>query len=435
MFFLVFWSSLQLTTISLQLNMANYAPRFDLSSLSLQKVNDLETSTPFIVRNAFPDLDCDKWTESMLHNLGDELVEYDSRNSESKQVDTYECTFNEFLQCLPENSDHIDSMYMMSEDLLRHESMKEASAQLRLPTSIFGQNIFDDFPAVIRPSNALIVGGVGARSFLHADPFEWTGYNLLLEGQKLWCFLPPMSEDICTDFLQTIRKPANAWGEEHTLAAGWVSPIDLYRKKLLKPSVSPLMAQYTKSLEDPNCTSCGYPHYFSSEDPILEAEENFFPEGLLDKVIYIVQEAGDTVMIPNNWFHQVYHLQPSVAVAGQYANDHLKQKVFNHIVNWGNQLYREGEMEGEQIENENKSEKKGKGEGKGKKSSKSVKSDVKRTEQEPLSIPDALYQLDTKQAVAEVVKLGLKAQVRDDRLAQEIFADMMEESREIEMEI
>ncbi len=412
--------------------MSNYAPRFDLSSLNLNRVNELESSTPFVVRNAFPDLDCDKWTETMLHNLGDEVVEYDSRNSESKEVDTYECTFKEYLQCLPENSDHFDSMYLLSEDLLRHESMKEASAQLHLPTSVFGRNIFDYFPAVIRPSNALIVGGVGARSFLHADPFEWTGYNLLLEGQKLWCFLPPMNEETCVDFLQASRKPANAWGEEHTLAAGWVSPIDLYRRRLLKPSSSPLMKQYIKSLEDPNCTSCGYPHYFSSEDPILEDEENFWSDNVLEKVVYIVQEPGDTVIIPKNWFHQVYHIQPSIAVAGQYANEHLKKGVFNHIVNWGNQLYRENESENkdglDSLEytesNQTKSQERSNHGGK-----KGV------AEEEAVSIPDALFIMDTPQAVEEVVKLGLFAQVRNAEMVQDIWADMLEESKEVEGEL
>ena len=55
----------------------------------------------------------------------------------------------------------------------------------------FGENYFKYFPSTIQPKTALIIGGVGSRSFLHADPYEWMGWNYLLEGKKLWLFFPP----------------------------------------------------------------------------------------------------------------------------------------------------------------------------------------------------------------------------------------------------
>jgi hypothetical protein len=45
--------------------------------------------------------------------------------------------------------------------------------------------MFKFFPEAIKPKSALIIGGVGARSFLHADPYAWTGWNYLIEGRKL----------------------------------------------------------------------------------------------------------------------------------------------------------------------------------------------------------------------------------------------------------
>jgi hypothetical protein len=48
----------------------------------------------------------------------------------------------------------------------------------------------------------------------------------------------------------------------------------------------------------------------------------------------IVQEEGDLIIIPPNFWHQVYHLQPSIAVASQYVNDVVKDRVFDHILAW-----------------------------------------------------------------------------------------------------
>ena len=42
------------------------------------------------------------------------------------------------------------------------------------------------------------------------------------------------------------------------------------------------------------------------------------------------------VMIPPKWWHQVYHLQPSVALAAQYMNDQVTDNVINHILSWTN---------------------------------------------------------------------------------------------------
>lgn len=65
------------------------------------------------------------------------------------------------------------------------------------------------------------------RSTLHADPFSWHGYNYLLEGSKVWTFLPPQSSEA----LEAYTLEPNAWGdgdESMSIAVGQESPIDLY---------------------------------------------------------------------------------------------------------------------------------------------------------------------------------------------------------------
>lgn len=51
-------------------------------------------------------------------------------------------------------------------------------------------------------------------------------------------------------------------------------------------------------------------------------------------VLQLVQEAGELVLIPPGMWHQVYHLEPSIAVASQYLNSCNKQRVFRHILQW-----------------------------------------------------------------------------------------------------
>lgn len=46
----------------------------------------------------------------------------------------------------------------------------------------------------------------------------------------------------------------------------------------------------------------------------------------------IIQNPGELVLIPPRWWHQVYHLEPSIAVASQYCNSVNKYGVFQHIL-------------------------------------------------------------------------------------------------------
>jgi hypothetical protein len=128
-------------------------------------------------------VDNDKWTEEMMITLGDGEIEYDVRHSSDGLIESYEATFNEFLDSLPENSDHDENLYLMNEDLLQNQT--NLLEFMQTSEGLFGSDLFKHFPEKIRPYQALIVGGIGARSFLHCDPYEWMGINYLFEGRKL----------------------------------------------------------------------------------------------------------------------------------------------------------------------------------------------------------------------------------------------------------
>lgn len=317
--------------------------RIDASKLTKEAFRELyEGEVPIVLTNVFPRLDSDAWSEQMVNLLGEETIEYDSRNLNG-EIESYESTLSEFLEALGENSDHEDSMYLMNEDILPEGS--ELCEALRIPESLFGSDIFQHFPSPIRPKSALIIGGSGSRSFLHADPFEWVGWNYLMEGTKVWTFLPP---EVSMETLQARRNAPEAWGA-YNLSAGWVSEeVDLYRyigvgsvdtpdsggKKKKKSAVpatptplnTMLISAYEKMRDKTNpppAPLCFHP----GRTLDLTAEH-------ISRCVQIVQREGEMVIIPPQWWHQVYHCTPSIAVAGQYVNENGKGRVFSHMLNW-----------------------------------------------------------------------------------------------------
>lgn len=75
---------------------------------------------------------------------------------------------------------------------------------------------------------------------------------------------------------------------------------------------------------------CRERHRFTpSESGLLK------PESRLEATrTTILQREGELILIPPNVFHQTYHLEPTVAVAGQYMCSDNAPSVLNHILDW-----------------------------------------------------------------------------------------------------
>ena len=49
------------------------------------------------------------------------------------------------------------------------------------------ENLFELFPAEVRPWDAMLLWGTTySRSTLHIDPYNWTGTSAVIRGRKRW---------------------------------------------------------------------------------------------------------------------------------------------------------------------------------------------------------------------------------------------------------
>eukprot|EP01062_Namystynia_karyoxenos_P067496 TRINITY_DN61475_c0_g1_i1.p1 TRINITY_DN61475_c0_g1~~TRINITY_DN61475_c0_g1_i1.p1 ORF type:complete len:420 (+),score=115.90 TRINITY_DN61475_c0_g1_i1:75-1262(+) len=161
---------------------------------------------------------------------------------------------------------------------------------------------FDFFPSMARPKRrALVVGGAGASSAVHGDHYAWTGTHMLCIGEKLWRFWAPgpRSEEAfgCSRSEEGFAGCAAAWRSQcDTFAAG--------ERGLAEPAA--LHADYAR----------------------WEAAAKAAPP------LQVYQRAGETIVFPGHWWHQVLHLGVTLGVAGQYMNERNWERVMTHCVEY-----------------------------------------------------------------------------------------------------
>ena len=383
---------------------------------------------PVILRNVYS-IENEMFTEELMARMYDETIEFDIRGHLGGEVEQYESTLADFIAAMIE-SRHGTSFYYMDESIMS-KCAPDLEAELELPQSLFGKNYFEYFPSLIRPRSALIMGGFGSRSFLHADPYEWVGTNYLFEGRKLWTFFPPdeletpmntassnnnndgssssssnvyhskASHDSdaaleqergypsATTLFKARRQSPDAWGV-HSFSAGWVSPVDLYRYPIgihngmhnnndhdstgsisssvdnVICSLDQVLASRTTTNNNNTSTSTDTTTdtpYHTDNKATTTTDTSYHTDNHTDNkatipsdinyrfkssdvdvdhcdcrsiqgVVQVIQEEGDLIIIPPRWWHQVYNLQPSIAIANQIMEKSVKDRVIDHMLQW-----------------------------------------------------------------------------------------------------
>ena len=279
---------------------------------------------------------------------------------------------------LRESLFHTDSDTDSNSNTDISSSSSAAAAAASFQTNI---NWFDSFPDEAKISDCVIISGFGAMSTLHRDPMEWTGTNLCLEGTKLWRFVPPPPPD---NLLESYRLDSIAWvtttkdrtnnndndgkdnkdddDDDHhhhhhhryelpltiPLSAGWQSDYALFTTPK-KPPAAATRSQWIHPRDLAEMSHDSVQQYMSelatnwtllpprlpttisssSSSSSLSASRT---ESQYNNIVSLVQEAGDLLVIPSDWYHQTYAPQPSIAIASQRCGSWEVPKVLAHIL-------------------------------------------------------------------------------------------------------
>ena len=129
----------------------------------------------------------------------------------------------------------------------------------------------------------MILGPKNSGSNLHIDPLGTSAWNMLLFGRKLWVLFPPETAEIALKSTQRIEGSsahAGAGRERDFCAAGW----------------------------------------FVNVLPHLDKE-------VYDSRVQFVQQASETVFVPEGWWHAVLNLDTTFAVTQNFGHPHSFVKV------------------------------------------------------------------------------------------------------------
>ncbi|CAK9016003.1 unnamed protein product [Durusdinium trenchii] len=241
--------------------------------------------TVLVLRDTFPKICRDRsYLHAFLEQCGDVELCY-QRNCQGVVTKSKASLHKVQKQLL--FSCHDDSILVMDENILSSGT----EALLEDAPSYLKDDWFRHFPQMLRPSPlCLILGGVGARSDLHADPLSWTGWNCLLEGSKTWRFY--CHEPADSPAFSATRRPFGIKSGPHELC-----------------SIGTGMASH----EDTWALGCQ-----------LKASEP----------LEYVQRPGETLIFPGHWWHQTYHLTATVGFAGQLLNQRNLRRVMEHVTDW-----------------------------------------------------------------------------------------------------
>eukprot|EP00438_Fugacium_kawagutii_P017800 Skav205883 [mRNA] locus=scaffold766:343127:358207:+ [translate_table: standard] len=238
-------------------------------ALNLELYRDFEGRMPVVWEGAYGNFPClknPKWVEKKLmsaEGILNEKVVFLAKKAKENDERVMSTKMKIFLKNVNQNSPLVWS-YLQDEFFLRRHPDLMASCP-PLPPLLQKQDQFALLPPKFIPPNAtLLWGGRYSRSKLHVDPYNWTGTNVVIRGEKFFRLIPP--------------------GADHLL--------NVKRRSC------------HMALE---CVS-----YESSTD-LFEAT----PQGV--PLWETKLQQGDLLIIPSGWWHQAVNLGTTLAIAWQRA--------------------------------------------------------------------------------------------------------------------
>eukprot|EP01052_Picozoa_sp_SAG31_P018920 SAG31_NODE_1359_length_8639_cov_3.889813_10_plen_179_part_00 len=159
--------------------------RWRASQLSAAAFAKLESERqPLLIRGGVDHWAAVNWTmQSMVRLFGDRTIKFSQKTSGDLNGQAYNGPISSFNQALS-ISTHFKSIYCLDEDMTyKNEQMISALGEVLLgpdgeKVPMTSTNGFRWFPPELRFNDrAILLGGYGARTSLHADMANWTGWN------------------------------------------------------------------------------------------------------------------------------------------------------------------------------------------------------------------------------------------------------------------
>lgn len=259
----------------------------------------------YIVDGAISEKIASDWFLQLLAESGGEQVKYWHQRTYFEG----ETTLSSIVRRMHLASSHRTAVMMMDENIIRKAALIDNLLE-SLPEAVQPESdLFSQWPMSMQPAKqCLIMGGAGGCSTLHTDMLGWTGWNLLLSGQKHWKFFAPAPE-VGEDLIAEVRE----MGGTFNLGFSCTSPVDMFH-----------------TVDGERCPDKG-PNPMLSHSVFGPDVQRFPTSAHVKPLLEVVQRTGELVIFPAHYFHQTYHYGPTVAVASQMMNEGCKVRVLNQI--------------------------------------------------------------------------------------------------------
>jgi hypothetical protein len=296
---------------------------------------------PVLIANALSPRELEEYTDCVMSSHGSTVVDLQHQLVDKGVTNLYESTLLQATDAILLASQSNSAYLAFCENLLLCDEMASGGGRRsmihQLPTKA-RESLFPDdpdwftsyFPKHYQPNDAIIMAGIGATSTLHRDPFAWLGTNLCLEGSKVWRMIHPNKSN--DDGLDAYRLESIAWGadekEGRSLSAGWQSDKSLFRKR-----------QHDKLPRGKDLVGLSQHEKIQWITQISHNLDLLAPDDSIpDSVTFttMIQQEGDLLLIPADWWHQTMALEPSVAIASQRCGKFEAPHVLKHMLDWNN---------------------------------------------------------------------------------------------------